>query len=167
MDLLLSDVNMSDMWTPGAYHISPLSVCHISVVMTDICCTYLPNRVVGGVDDDGLRLRVELTGELVRVKKPVGACDRRLPRFLQHHKRNPLTSSSQCSSSCRRYPLYSYRTCVRSRGRCLQGAAVSTRVWPPPSEPSARSNQRKVLLWWPEQRKITQLIDGLFSYYYH
>lgn len=35
--------------------------------------THLSNRVVGGVDDDGLCLRVEFTGELIWVQDPVSA----------------------------------------------------------------------------------------------
>lgn len=37
--------------------------------------THLSNRVVGGVDDYSLCLRVEFTGELIWVKNPVSAGD--------------------------------------------------------------------------------------------
>lgn len=44
--------------------------------------TYLPNWVVGGVDDDSLRLRVEFTGKLIWVKNPVSTRDRLSSRLL-------------------------------------------------------------------------------------
>lgn len=45
--------------------------------------THLSNRVVGGVDDDGLCLRVEFTGELIWVQDPVSAGWGTFSRFLK------------------------------------------------------------------------------------
>lgn len=36
---------------------------------------HLSDWVVGGVDDDGLGLGAEFTGELLWIKNPVGTCD--------------------------------------------------------------------------------------------
>lgn len=63
--------------------ISAIQICN-KVNKSFLTPTHLPDGIVGGVDDDGLRSGVEFTGELVWVQKPVGTRDCLLSRLLQY-----------------------------------------------------------------------------------
>lgn len=93
--------------------------------------THLSNRVVGGVDDYGLCLRVEFTGELIWVQNPVGAGVGTFSRLLKVLRGFLISSGFTVISTAFVLNLL----CV----------VVLTLAWPPPCVPSAHSNQRKVL----------------------
>ena len=140
-------------WKPAGRRQEPLKAFASSVMLSQQVFTFLrlnerwlmmdtdlPNRIVRGVDDDGLCLGVEFTGKLIWIEIPVGACDCLLSRFLKHCTSHFVSWILKCIlKQCSRWSKYLYHvlcmTSITSFRFNSQGVAVSTQVWPRPFAP--------------------------------